>query len=128
MAHAQYETRTRTVEETVVVLTLTEDEAKELRDVVREDGSTRAMARIYRALMKPEAPEPEPEPSADTFEHDGVTYDLNAKYRDTDGDVWRFARFGNEVIGGCIHKPENIDDGCSLAFVMDYGPLTKVTA
>ncbi|CAM5405178.1 hypothetical protein SMICM304S_03452 [Streptomyces microflavus] len=40
MASAQYETRTETVEKTVVVLTLTEGEADALRDIVGASDGT----------------------------------------------------------------------------------------
>lgn len=126
MAIAQYDTRTRTVEETVVVLTLTEDEADELRHVVGAASGTRTLVRIFDVLAAP-TPPATPAPAADTFEYDGVTYELNATYVDRDNDTWYFARIGSEVIGGGDHKPEDPDDGCSLDFVMDYRPLTKVT-
>ncbi|MEV7250251.1 phiSA1p31-related protein [Streptomyces cyaneofuscatus] len=127
MATAQYETRTRTVEETVVVLTLTEDEAKELREHIERVAVSGVVYRVYEALIKSTPPAQQPAPAADTFEYDGVTYELNATYVDRDGDKWHFARIDGEVIGGGDHKPEDIDDGCSLDFIMDYRPLTKVT-
>ncbi|MFD5198838.1 phiSA1p31-related protein [Streptomyces sp. NPDC058375] len=126
MAAAQYETRTRTVEETVVVLTLTEDEAEELRTIVGHADGTRTTVRIYQALEKIEAPKPAP--AADTFEYDGVTYDLNAKYKDRDGDVWSFTgRLSDDGIPRVTYTgyADNID---TIAEIADnYGPLTKVT-
>ncbi|MEV7855144.1 phiSA1p31-related protein [Streptomyces sp. NPDC088183] len=133
MAQAQYETRTRTVEETFVVLTLTEDEADELREVLG-CHAVDALYRIYSALSKPVAPEPET--SAYIFEHQGVAYEYGAMYRDTEGDHFEFdsvvstdgtntprgrlvSRFGdaagewNWSLGEVVHG---------------YGPLTKVTA
>lgn len=127
MATAQYDTRTRTVEETVVVLTLTEDEADALREVIGASTSASGIVyRVYGALAKPTQGE-QPASAADTFEYDGVTYDLGATYVDRDNDTWHFARIDGEVIGGGGHKPEDIDDGCSLDFIMGYRPLTKVT-
>ncbi|MYW28341.1 phiSA1p31-related protein [Streptomyces sp. SID2119] len=85
MATAQYGTRTRTVEETVVVLTLTEDEADALEALVLGESGA-VMERIYRALRQTEPPAP----AADTFEYDGVTYELGATYRDRVGDKFTF--------------------------------------
>ncbi|KDQ65723.1 phiSA1p31-related protein [Streptomyces sp. NTK 937] len=124
MATAQYETRTRTIEETVVVLTLTEDEADELRQHIEKTSVSGTVYRVYEALAKPAAEQPAP--AADTFEYDGVTYDLGATYTDRDNDTWYFARIDGEVIGDGYHKPEDIDDGCTLDYVMSYRPLTKV--
>ncbi|MFB7823838.1 phiSA1p31-related protein [Streptomyces hydrogenans] len=125
MARAQYETRTETVEKTVVVLELSEDEADDLRDLVAAADGTRRMVSIFNALQKPEAPRAEE--SADTFEYDGVRYDLRVPYRDRDGDVWYFARFGDGVRAGIGRTPRNADDGDPFRTAAGYGPLTKVT-
>ncbi|OSC76493.1 hypothetical protein B5180_01680 [Streptomyces sp. BF-3] len=125
MATAQYDTRTRTVEETVVVLTLTEDEADALKEELVLISGSEVVRQVLGALRRPTTEQPAP--AADTFEYDGVTYELDAAYTDRDNDTWYFARIGGEVIGGGDHKPEDPDDGCSLDFIMDYRPLTKVT-
>lgn len=124
MAEAQYETRTRTVEEKVVILTLTEAEASELRKTVMYSDATEASRDIFDALSSPTTLEP----SADTFEYEGATYDLNGVYRDCDGDTWHFARFDDVVVGSVDHKPLNSSDGPRLPFVMRYRPLTKTDA
>ncbi|MFD4234268.1 phiSA1p31-related protein [Streptomyces sp. NPDC058542] len=126
MATAQYETRTRTVEETVVILTLTEDEARALREVIGEATVSGMVYRVYEALSKPTSPE-QPAPAAETFEYDGVTYDLGVRYTDKDNDPWYFVQFGNDVVGGGSAEIRDVDDGCSLDYVMSYRPLTKVT-
>jgi len=70
------------------------------------------------------------EASADTYEYEGVTYDLTAKYRDRDHDDWEFT--GSTVSAGvpvmkiltggfCFEEP------LSRA-VDDYGPLTKIVS
>lgn len=63
----------------------------------------------------------------DVYTHDGVTYDLSAKYRDRDGDVWHFARFGDKVVGLIGSKPRNADDSDPFTLAVRYGPLTRVT-
>ncbi|MFC8583196.1 phiSA1p31-related protein [Streptomyces sp. NPDC057217] len=125
MAHAQYETRTRTVEETVVVLELTEDEADELRDVLGESDGTPTRVRILAALQKPEPSKAE-EP-ASTFEYGGVVYDLTATYRDDEGDAWRFT--------GETHSDGSPKLHCAGSYRTEigdvlaaFGPLTKVPA
>ncbi|WP_326742609.1 phiSA1p31-related protein [Streptomyces sp. NBC_01768] len=63
----------------------------------------------------------------DTFEHDGIVYDLSARYEDTDGDTWHFARIDGEVRGEYV--PECSIDGYSstLAYVVRrFGPLKKI--
>ncbi|WP_435613266.1 phiSA1p31-related protein [Streptomyces sp. bgisy159] len=64
----------------------------------------------------------------DVYEYDGVPYDLSAKYRDRDGDVWEFARFGDKVVGLIGSKPRDEYDGDSFSVAAGYGPLTRVTA
>lgn len=129
MATAQYETRTRTTEETVVVLTLTEDEADALREVVGASDGTRTMVRIFDALDRPTPPE-KPASAADTFEYDGVTYDLNAQYVDKDGDIWSFRRRENGDTEGHLQTwaATHWDPYFGLPYVArTYAPLTKVT-
>ncbi|MFE7398006.1 phiSA1p31-related protein [Streptomyces sp. NPDC057557] len=134
MAHAQYETRTRTVEEVVVVLTLTEDEADELHTVVGAADGTRAMVRILRALEKPGAPEVET--WADTFEYSGVTYEYGALYRDIEDDFFEIRRVidadDGTPVGRYRYLKPTADPGdwtWTLAEVVgSHGPLTKVTA
>ncbi|MFI9123845.1 phiSA1p31-related protein [Streptomyces bikiniensis] len=129
MAHAQYATRTRTVEETVVVLELTEDEADELRDALGESDGTPTRVRILAALQKPEPPKAE-EP-ANTFEYDGAVYDLDAKYEDRDGDRWSFSPVQLDATGvprGRYRDRAEYEEVYNLAKVVDdFGPLIKVT-
>ncbi|MFE5828705.1 phiSA1p31-related protein [Streptomyces sp. NPDC056508] len=66
------------------------------------------------------------EPPADTETVDGVVYDLSARYRDRDGDVWHFKRFGDDVRGGIGRTPTSAGDGDSLRFAHGYGPLIKI--
>ncbi|WP_405927879.1 phiSA1p31-related protein [Streptomyces griseus] len=127
MAEAQYETRTRTVEETVVVLTMTEDEADALRQHIEKVPVSGVVYRVYEALGKP-TPPVQPVPTADTFEYDGVTYELGAKYTDKDNDPWYFVKFGDDVVGGGSAEIRDVDDGRTLDYVMSYRPLTKVTS
>lgn len=127
MATAQYETRTRTVEETVVVLTLTEDEADELRKVVGAADGTRTMVCILRAIGAPGVPNPET--SADTYQYNGMTYDLTERYRDCEGDEWSFT--GRRSAEGVPHVTmyEGSDNTADtiVSIARGYGPLTKVT-
>ncbi|MFE6493381.1 phiSA1p31-related protein [Streptomyces sp. NPDC057748] len=140
MAEAQYETRTRTVEETVVVLTLTEEEADELRQVAGM-SSGYAMARVYRALTQPAAPEGATT-AAETFEYKGITYEIGAIYRDAEGDHFDFRA---EL--SAFDTPDCNADGTPIGrnrgqyadgkpngwnwslreVVENHGPLTKVT-
>ncbi|MFE6518850.1 phiSA1p31-related protein [Streptomyces sp. NPDC057748] len=131
MAEAQYETRTRTVEETVIVLKLTEDEADELRQVAGM-SSGYAMARVYRALTQPAAPETE---TAAGFEYAGEIYEYGIQYRDIDGDVFEFDSVlstdgTNTPRGRRVYKSGERGDWIwSLAEVVDRcDHLTKVTA
>ncbi|MFD4699802.1 hypothetical protein [Streptomyces niveus] len=134
MATAQYETRSRTVEETVIVLTLTEDEADELRAVIGASDGTRAMLRILRAMQAPEAPEAET--PADTFEHEGVAYLLGgALYRDNEGDHVEFHPSGLAADGTPKARYRYGGPDCEAydwtwsigQAVREFGPLTKVT-
>ncbi|EHM24253.1 hypothetical protein SPW_7347 [Streptomyces sp. W007] len=128
MAEAQYETRTRTIEETVVVLTLTEDEAAWLRSSMDDYNGPNSTS-IRNALM---APSPEqPAPAAETFEYDGVTYDLTKTYTDRDDDDWNFSPnlrgSDGSPLGRFRHRRDYEGDGYTLAYVVEqFGPLTKV--
>jgi hypothetical protein len=63
--------------------------------------------------------------SADTYTYEGITYDLSAKYRDKDGDVWEFT--GEHHADGSpkvYFHGSGYDD---LGDVVEaYGPLTKI--
>lgn len=65
-------------------------------------------------------------PSADTYEYDGVTYDLSATHRDKDGDPWTFKQVDGRVAAGCNgFDPEH--STVTLESVVDeFGPLTRV--
>ncbi|GAA3018660.1 phiSA1p31-related protein [Streptomyces fulvorobeus] len=141
MASAQYETRTRTVEETIVVLRLTEDEADELRDEISSAAGTGRLCSVHRALSKP-APSEAKAPS-DTFEYNGVTYEMGAVYQDADGDHFDFkAELSGPGMSGMANDRTPIgrfrggyadgepnDWGWTLGEVVDnHGPLTKVSA
>ncbi|MCR8576450.1 phiSA1p31-related protein [Streptomyces sp. Isolate_219] len=67
----------------------------------------------------------DPKP-ARTYEYDGVTYDLDAEYRDRVGDVYEFTgKFINGVPAVTMYSdadnPDTLDD-----IVRDWGPLTRV--
>ncbi|MFG3244626.1 phiSA1p31-related protein [Streptomyces sp. NPDC048157] len=63
----------------------------------------------------------------DTFEHDGIVYDLSARYTDTDGDTWHFARVDGEVRGECEMGTSIDGYSSTLAYaVRTYGPLKKI--
>ncbi|MFG3244627.1 phiSA1p31-related protein [Streptomyces sp. NPDC048157] len=133
MATAQHETRTRTVEEKFVVLTLTEDEAGTLRSILDGYSGPNAMG-IYRALAVPAAPKAET--SADIFEYQGVAYEYGAMYRGPGGDHFEF----DSVVstdGTCTPRGRLVSRSGDAAgewnwslgeVVHGYGPLTKVTA
>ncbi|MFD6363483.1 phiSA1p31-related protein [Streptomyces roseolus] len=123
MAHAQYETRTETVETTVVVLELSEDEADELRRLVNDNGDSPELYRVHEALRKPEAPQP-----TNTYTVDGITYDLDAKYRDREDEVWEFT--GRTAQNGepYVTFMGNVDNIDTISEIEEsWGPLTKVT-
>ncbi|MFD3952220.1 phiSA1p31-related protein [Streptomyces albidoflavus] len=131
MAKARYETASRTVEETSVVLTLTEEEAKELRRIVGEAESTPAGLSILSALTfatHAELPTAQP---VDGFEYAGAMYEYGVVYEDQCGDRFefdakkaddgtprgRFVRSGGRRSGW----------GWSLAEVVDEcGPLRRI--
>lgn len=65
----------------------------------------------------------------DGYEYDGVSYDLTAKYRDREGDIWRFEAVDGTVRGTCD------EDGDARVrsyhatlerIVDDWAPLTRV--
>ncbi|MET9959293.1 phiSA1p31-related protein [Streptomyces sp. NPDC006326] len=118
MATAEYETTTRTVEETLVVLKLTEDEADELCEIVgAADGTRRAVA-ILQALQRPEAPKP-----STTYTYRGETYDMGATYLDDSGDPWIF---GLNSAGEPRALNGSWSVGRSLQYAVDeYGPMRK---
>ncbi|MFD5161010.1 phiSA1p31-related protein [Streptomyces hawaiiensis] len=70
--------------------------------------------------------------SAGTYEHNGVAYDLSARYVDRDGDYWTFKRIGDGVFGYCSGSNRDMSEyisehGSTLRkAVRDYGPLTRV--
>lgn len=127
MAHAQRETRTRTVEETVVVLTISEDEADSLRLLIDRHDTRGALSETRAALESPGTTDP-----GTTAIHNAVTYDLRAQYRDTDGDVWVLRRSPSDprVIQAQIVPAFDDDwDVYTLQRVADqYGPLVQVSS
>ncbi|MGW2950751.1 phiSA1p31-related protein [Streptomyces eurythermus] len=67
------------------------------------------------------------EPAADTYKYNGVVYDLSARYRDKDGDVWRFERRPDGIVRGVWTNRDIVDYDCKLDEVADdCGPLTRV--
>ncbi|MEU3986112.1 phiSA1p31-related protein [Streptomyces sp. NPDC026672] len=64
--------------------------------------------------------------AGNTYVHDGIVYDLSAKYRDNEGDVWKFSgRLRGGVPNIYMHNPNNLWD--TIASIADaYGPLTRV--
>jgi hypothetical protein len=65
-------------------------------------------------------------PAVEVAVHDGVVYDLSAKYKDTDGDAWKFERIGDEVRGNYTSRRVEEWDETLAAVVRSYGPLTRV--
>lgn len=64
------------------------------------------------------------------YEYSGVVYDLTAKYRDREGDVWRFARVDGAVRGTCDEDGEARVRSYHATLervVQDWAPLTRVT-
>jgi ribosomal protein L21E len=60
-----------------------------------------------------------------TYTYDGITYDLTAKYRDKDGDVWEFGARRENGEPRVYCSASGYDD---LETVLDaYGPLTRIT-
>lgn len=69
---------------------------------------------------------------ANTYTHDGVTYDLTAGYTDRDGDVWKIRRHP-ELRGATQAQMAPVYESewgnYSIAtLVTKYGPLTRVDA
>ncbi|WP_030997544.1 phiSA1p31-related protein [Streptomyces sp. NRRL F-5630] len=125
MASAAYETTTRTIEETTVVLRLTEHEADELRVLVGESDATRVRLNILQALQ--EITSPVAATASDTVEYDGKTYELGARYRDVDGDVWEFRRNeGGQVEGRYSTAYPWSDDYYPGYVERTFGPLAKL--
>lgn len=66
--------------------------------------------------------------TADTETIDGVTYDLNAKYRDAEGDVWRLRRVDG-VVRATTSSLDRYPDLLSLTpeeVSAEYGTLTRI--
>ncbi|MGV9546819.1 phiSA1p31-related protein [Streptomyces ardesiacus] len=62
----------------------------------------------------------------DTYEHDGVVYDLTAKYRDRDGDTLRIGMV-NGVARARFYGGVPDEESHELSYVVaNYGPLTRV--
>lgn len=62
-----------------------------------------------------------------TYVHAGITYYLSAKYRDKDGDYWRFARVAGEVRGGFGSAEDPTEESRTLSYIVErWGPLTRV--
>lgn len=73
------------------------------------------------------AAEVEPVTDENTYEYDGVVYDLTAKYRDRDGDRWRLKRINGVVRARMNDGEEPTSDSHTLATVVgNWGPLTRV--
>ncbi|MEW1551393.1 phiSA1p31-related protein [Streptomyces tsukubensis] len=69
--------------------------------------------------------------SADTYTHDGATYDLSARYKDKDGDIWRFRRCADGTTEGQLSAwdTDRWSSAYSLAYVASrYGPLTRINS
>lgn len=58
---------------------------------------------------------------------EGVTYDLDATYSDTDGDVWNFADIRGTVRGSMYGIPPHGDSHTLEYAARTYGPLTKAS-
>ncbi|MER7922145.1 phiSA1p31-related protein [Streptomyces sp. NPDC096057] len=116
MATAQYETRSRTVTETAVVLVLTEDEADDLRALITASASTPSRVSILEALTSPTG-------STDTFDFQGTTYEMGVWYQDDGGDDWTFRHSPD---GLPVSTADSWSEGRTLAYVVqEYGPLRK---
>ncbi|MGW1268169.1 phiSA1p31-related protein [Streptomyces sp. NPDC002491] len=65
----------------------------------------------------------------DTYTHDGVTYDLSARYLDEDGDEWAFRRRGSVVQAQTTPVADWAWGDFTLPYVIaTYGPLTRIDA
>lgn len=78
---------------------------------------------VSAASLRPAAEAPKP---ARTYTYDGVTYDLDAKYRDRLGDVYTFTGRYNDGLPTvtCTDWLDNPDTLYDIA--RQYGPLTRV--
>ncbi|WP_369147082.1 phiSA1p31-related protein [Streptomyces sp. R44] len=70
------------------------------------------------------------EAPADTFEYNGVTYDLTATYRDKDGDEWTF-KGGTRASDGTPDGAMNGYAGGTYSYTLGYAarhyaPLTRI--
>jgi hypothetical protein len=66
--------------------------------------------------------------SANTYTRYGVTYDLAAKYRDKDGDVWRLKVIDGVAYVGDAYDDYEVTEDCMTLESAAYrwGPLTRV--
>lgn len=64
------------------------------------------------------------EPCAHSYE--GVSYELGARYRDKDGDTWRFSSVEGIVRGGAYDDLASRYSPLISTVVDDYGPLRKL--
>jgi hypothetical protein len=72
--------------------------------------------------------EVEPVTDENAHTHDGVTYDLTAKYKDRDSDTWHLAVIDGRLYGGTSWAPRDRHDGISVESILEsWGPLTRVT-
>ncbi|KPC89913.1 hypothetical protein ADL27_38530 [Streptomyces sp. NRRL F-6602] len=126
MASATYETTTRTIEETTVVLRLTEGEASSLKGVLDALDYTGTLTSLRDALTNPRPTVAAT--ASDTVEYDGKTYELSAKYRDVDGDTWEFRRDAEDgqvegrLVGQHYWYPHNTPGHIEN----DFGPLDRL--
>ncbi len=69
-----------------------------------------------------------PEPAKNVAVVDGVTYDLSARYRDADGDVWSFERHADGEIRGDFgdHPRVNQYSNTLRVVLANHGPLVRV--
>ncbi|AKZ59190.1 hypothetical protein SAM23877_6145 [Streptomyces ambofaciens ATCC 23877] len=89
----------------------------DLHRYVVDDGSDS----VYAAEVEPVTDE-------DTYEYNGMVYDLVAKYRDRDGDVWRLKRVNGIVRARWDGEEDPTTDSNTLATVAStWGPLTRIT-
>lgn len=61
-----------------------------------------------------------------TYIHDGVTYDLTARYRDVDGDEWRFARFGDAVRAAAYGYAPDENSQLADGVLARWAPFTRI--
>lgn len=63
-----------------------------------------------------------------TYTHNGVTYDLTAKYQEPDGTVWSFTGRRNSEGVPTVTCYNNLDNTDTIATIADDYALTRVTA